>query len=146
MHGVIGGTTDHSYSLVQRVRIIFGVLLVAIGVIAAVFVIVNLFKIFGNPKEIEVFKQIVPYSQELRTMVIDGKEVVLPVSIFNFLAYGVCIGMLAVGGMLASTFISSGVNLMVGNVTRLEMRIKGAIETIKGELESIKDQLSSKEK
>ena len=80
----------------------------------------------------------------MRTLDIDGKKVILPLGIFNFFAYGVCISLLFVGGLLSSAFITSGVNMLVGNVLRLEMRINKAIEGLKNRVDEFKVQFTKK--
>ena len=52
--------------------------------------------------------------------------------------------MLFVGGLLSSAFITSGVNMLVGNVLRLEMRINKAIEGLKNRMDEIKVQFMKK--
>lgn len=52
--------------------------------------------------------------------------------------------MLFVGGLLSSAFITSGVNMLVGNVLRLEMRINKAIEDLKNRMDEIKVQFMKK--
>jgi hypothetical protein len=121
---------------------IFGALLIIAGVLIAIWVFMNLYRIFTNPQEIEVFKQIVPDNPELRTLDIDGKKVLLPLGIFHFFAYSICGLLLLVGGLMSTGFISSGVNLLIGNVMRIEMSINKAIEGLKKRLDEIKEQFS----
>ena len=126
----------------RSLKNICGALLIAAGVLIAIWIFMNLYRIFTNPQEIEVFNRIVPDNPELRTLDIDGKKVLLPLGIFHFFAYGICGFLLLVGGLMSTGFISSGVNLLIGNVMKIEMRINKAIEDLKKRLDEIKEQFS----
>jgi hypothetical protein len=128
----------------ERLREIFGAVILIVGVFIAVWVCINLFRIFTNPRSLEVFREIIPSSPSLRVLEIDGKEVLLPESIFSFFAYVIGLAILFVTGMIATSFISSGINLMVGNVMRVEMRINRAIEGLKKRIDDIREQVSRK--
>ena len=136
--------SSNLYEVNWSLKNIFGALLIIAGILLAVWVFMNLYKIFTNPTELEVFKQIVPENPNLRTLDIDGKKVILPLGIFNFFAYGICGFLLLVGGLISTGFISSGVNLLVGNVLGLEMRINRAMVGLKKRIDEIKEQFTKK--
>lgn len=128
----------------QKLRNIFGAVMLIVGIIVAIWVFINLFKIFTNPRSMEVFKEIIPGRTSMRILEIDGKEVILPESIFSFFAYVIGLAILFVTGMLATSFISGGVNLMVGNVMKVEMRINRAIEGLRKKIDGLKEQFTRK--
>jgi len=129
-----------------QVRTIIGSVMIIVGIILVLWVGINIYKIYTNPREIEVFKQIIPDSPELREMEIDGKKVILPAGLFHFLSYSAGCFILFIGGVIGGGLITAGVNLLQLNLQRLERRMGRKIDDLKDELNKMRKILENKDK
>jgi hypothetical protein len=103
------------------IKTLIGTILITIGIIIAIWVFLNIFRIFTNPKNIEVFRQIINEKTVLKVIHFEGKNILIPDAIINFLAYLICIMLLGIAGTIAIGFISGGVNLLQSNFLKLQL-------------------------
>jgi len=128
----------------RRLRIIVGLVLIVVGSLMAIWAFTNVYRIFTNPQQLEVFKRIVPDNPEMRVLDIEGREVVLPEGLFHFLAYVVGCLLLIIAGTIGGAIITGGANLMRFDIQRLERGFSKKIEGLKEKMEEIGETLKKK--
>jgi hypothetical protein len=133
-------TSELNWSL----KTFIGLILIIAGILISIWVFMNIYKIFTNPKEIEIFKQIVPNSPELREIEIEGKKIILPPGIFHFMVYLIGCFLLFIAGIIAGGFITGGVNLLQSKTQRLELSFKRKFEILKNKINQIREILKKK--
>lgn len=95
--------------------------LIAIGVVIALWSFVQVYNIFTNPEELTVFQQLVSDEVTFK-MTIDDEEVrVEPAP--EVLAYIIPLLLLAVAVSVARLFITGGVNLYHSNLRKLMLKV-----------------------
>jgi len=95
--------------------------LIAAGVVIALWSFFQVYTIFTDPEELTVFQQLVSDEVTFK-MTIDGDEVrVEPAP--EVLAYIIPLLLLAVAVSVARLFITGGVNLYHGNLRKLTLKI-----------------------
>jgi len=107
-----------TYEYGRNISNYFAAALIIIGIIVALWAIINTYKIFTNPEEIEVFREIVPHHTEARTLEMDGKKILIPVSVFYFMAFAIGCFLLFIAGSIGASLIKSGVNLLQTSIRR----------------------------
>jgi hypothetical protein len=142
MHG--GQHSADRDDLFRRLRVGAALVLLGIGIAMALWAFGGAYRIFTEPQRIEVFQAIVPENPDLRTLEIDGEEIVLPEGLFKFMAYVIGCLLLLIAGSIGGGFISGGVNLLQSNIARLESRMTKKVEGLGAKLEDIAERLNQK--
>ncbi len=142
----VGRESSESEEFYRRLRTATGLLLISIGVLVALWAFMNVYKVFTNPDEIEVFRKIVPQSSELRELDIEGDKIVLPVGLFSFMAYSIGCLLLLIAGMIGGAFITGGVNLLQPAVMKLDRRMKAEAVSLRARIEQLGEMLKKEEK
>ncbi|MCK4526940.1 hypothetical protein KAW18_06180 [candidate division WOR-3 bacterium] len=128
----------------KHLKFLIAIILITAGIIIALWTITKVYKIFTNPQEIEVFKQIVPDKPEMRELDIAGQKVILPAGIFLFMAYGIGCLLLLVASGIATGLITGGVNLLQSNFQKLETKVITEIENLKVKIDELKETFKKK--
>lgn len=118
----------------NNLRTFIGLILVVAGVGIGFWTILNIFTIFSDPTQLEVFRQIVPDDPEIREMDFEGKKITLPAGLFHGIAYGVGSFLLFVAAILAGGLISGGVSLLQPSVQKLQNKIISRLDGLKKQL------------
>jgi hypothetical protein len=132
------------YEPMEGFRKLIGIILISIGAIIALWAAVNVYRIFTEPRQLEVFKSIIPDRPELRELDIDGKKVVLPEGLFLFFSYGIAALLLFIATSIGTAFIASGVNLLMSNYRRLELKVTTEMAKLKRKIAETKAAISRK--
>jgi hypothetical protein len=127
------------YEPYSGLKKLIGLILIVGGVIIALWAIVNVYKIFTNPQEIEVFSRIIPDSPEIRKLDIGGTKVILPEGLFLFMAYSIGCFLLFIAASIATALITGGVNLLQSSFLKLETRITKEMVNLKKTIEEVKE-------
>lgn len=137
-------SAEDSDEMYRRIRTAIGLVLIVAGATMAFWVFVNAYRIFTNPQEIELFREIVPDNPQLRELDIDGKKVILPLGLFNFMAYTLGCLVLVIAGTVGGAFITGGVNILQSNILRFERRLNKRFENLRQKMDRIGDLLEKK--
>ena len=129
---------SETYEPIKGFKKFLGIILIAAGAIIALWAIINIYYIFTNPQQLEVFKQIIPDSPKIRELDIDGKKVILPEGVFLFMSYGIGCFLLFIAAMIGTGFITGGVNLLMSSYQRLEAKINKEIGNLKKKIDEAK--------
>lgn len=140
-----GQSVEEREEFYRRLRFAIGFILIAIGVIVALWAFSSAYRMFTNPEEIEVFQRIVPETPELRSLDIEGERVLLPLGLFSFMAYVIGCFLLLVAGSIGGAFITGGVRLLQPSVARLERILRREIEGLGARIEDVAGRLKKED-
>ncbi len=90
-----------------------GSLLIALGLLTALWAASTVFSIINDPQKISVFNEIIPDNPEVREIIVQNTRIILPEILFYSMAYGVFILLLFVMTAIAKLFITNGVTLVL---------------------------------
>jgi hypothetical protein len=133
-----------TYEPMEGLRKLIGMILIAVGAIVAIWAAINIYRTFTDPQQLEVFKNIIPNSPEVRELDIDGKKVVLPEGFFLFMSYGIAAFLLFIASCIGTAFITGGVNLLMSNYRRLELKVTTEMAKLKRKIDETKAIMSRK--
>ncbi len=133
-----------TYESMEGFRKLIGIILISVGAIIAIWAAINIYRTFTDPRQLEVFKNIIPNSTEIRKMEIDGKKVVLPEGLFLFLSYGIAAFLLFIASCIGTAFITGGVNLLMSSYRKLELKVTTEMAKLKRKIDETKAMMSKK--
>ena len=109
--------------LFNKIRHAAGIVLIAVGLLMALFVFLKIYQLIDQPKQLKVFMTLIPEYSNVRNLEIGGEKVVLPMGLFYFLSYIVMVILLSVASGIGIGFIKAGVGLLYPRVDRLEAKL-----------------------
>jgi len=115
-------------------RTILGIVFIVVGSMMALWTFKNAYGMITNPKEIEIFAQIVPDNPGLRELDFEGKKIIIPIGLFKHFAYFIGGFLLFIASGIAGTFIAGGINLLQSSIQRLEIRLNKKLGIIKDKI------------
>lgn len=90
-----------------------GMAISAAGLTVVLDVIWKIKQLFDKPELLKLFLVLVPEEEKVRTLVVDQQNIILPTLAFHYGAYGLCLFILLIGGLLGSALIKHGIKLLV---------------------------------
>jgi len=102
---MINGRHDCGFS---DVKTLFGYFLLIVGIMISLWVFMNIYRIFNDPAQIEIFRNMLPQDSGAREIMIEGRKIVLPAVILNISAYFLGTFLMFIAGTIAGFFFRSG--------------------------------------
>ncbi len=102
-----------------------GLLLVLAGACLAVWIVVQVVALLGGG-EVGLIDRLIPVSRASRSMIIEGQDVEMPASLFEYGAYGMAVGLLSVVATIANAAMRAGAALLRPDLRRLADEIAAA--------------------
>jgi uncharacterized membrane protein len=127
-----------------HVRTTIGFVLIAIGLVIALWTFSNTYRMFTKPEQLEVFNRVVSTNPESMEMELEGSKVLLPIAAFQFMAYTVGCSLLFVAGIIGLGLVSSGAAMLGGISRRFELRVDRKIEILRKKMDEVKEALEKK--
>lgn len=130
---------------IRNIRVLFGILLLVIGVCMSLWVFFQVYRVFTHPEAVEVLQHLIPFGQESRQIEVEGHPVVLPEALFVFLSYSAGCLLLGIGAVLSGAMIAGGASLLPGGIRRFEAGTERRIEHIDRKMKAILEVLRKRE-
>jgi len=108
---------------------VLGYLLVILGAAIAIWVFLNVCRVFNSPEKLTEFRGLVPGSAEavVSTSDSNGVKVIVPAEVLSLF---IAIFLLAVAAGIAGVFINGGTRLLDGDIQRITRRVSAAASTL----------------
>ena len=100
-------------ALTVVIRLLLGLALSAAGSYVIFLVLFEIKAAYENPEVLNLLLRLVPDDPALRTLVLQGQEVILPLAAFNYLSYCFAVLLLFVAGLLGGMLLKRGISLIV---------------------------------
>ncbi len=101
-----------------RVKKAFGVVLLAGGLSLAVWTFSHVISLLAGG-DVGLIERLIPISRTSRSILIEGQNVELPESFFEYGAYGMAVGLLSVVATMANAMVRGGAALLRSDLLRL---------------------------
>ncbi len=105
----------------------FGLVLVGVGLCLCGWTFVQVIALLGGG-EVGLIEHLIPLSRASRSILIEGQNVEMPASFFEYGAYGMAIGLLSVVATMANAMMRAGAALHRPGLGRFGARLKSDIE------------------